>query len=181
MAHPLPRYSPSGFFRPIAIALFLAAIALGCVLAFLYQATVRWISIVQVKMLVVLVFAAMLGGAGAWAVRKGHCRNRLIALLFALALAGVPLAATYYWDYALAEPGNVRFRLGEHGLSAEYTFRDYLEDRQRHGWRMKSGGDVTGAGVLTMWTLEALVVFGAVLALTVPGAADPYCERCSRF
>jgi hypothetical protein len=181
MPSPLQRYSPSGFFRPLAIVYFVAAIAAGCALAFVYQAIVRWISIVQLKMVVVLFFAFGLGFAGGWVMRAGHCRNRLLALLFALSLAGVPLAATYYWDYQLAGPGHIRIRLGDHGVSTEYTFRDYLEDRQRYGWSMKKGGTITGWGVLALWTLEGVVVFSAVLLMTVGVAGEPYCEKCGRY
>lgn len=183
MGHSLPRYQPSGFFRATTIAIFVAAIAGGVLVAWLYQMMVRWIPYVQLKMLVVFGFAGVLAFGGWQAVRLGHCRNRMIAAVLALALAGAPLAASYYWDYrALVSSVAEQEHISVDDVKQELSFGRFLELKQEWGWKMKSSGSAfNGWGVLFIWTLEGLIVFAVVLGVTLGAVGEPYCEKCNRF
>jgi hypothetical protein len=181
MANSLPRYSPSGFMRPVTVMLFVAGAAGGVLVAWLYQLLMDWIPFIYLNMLICAGFGGALGLAGAWAVKTGHCRNRLVALLLALPLAAAPLAASYYWGYrstvsqlAKEHPDVSRDEI----MRDRYTLRDWIKDKQEVGWKVKSS-TVNGGAVLAVWAVEAAIVFGLVLAIVFGAVSAPYCERCN--
>ena len=180
--HKLPRYQPSGFFRPPPSCSFLLATAVGCGVAWLYQLLVRVIPFIYINLLVVAGFGFALAVGGWMAVRSGHCRNRVLALVFTLPLAGVPLAASYYWDYQHAIGTIIDSNPGATAqeIKQEMPIRRFLELKKEMGWKMKSS-TMNGWVVTAVWIIEGLVVFGIVL-FGVFGAVDsPYCERRNRW
>jgi hypothetical protein len=62
----------------------------------------------------------------------------------------------------------------------------WLEIKQEAGWTLTSHSssagrkspDISGAGVLVVWAIEALAILGLTLLLVDTEAAKPYCERC---
>src|SRR5690242_20619989 len=92
-------YKPSGRLRALAFALFLGATVAGAAVAWLYQSLMTWIPYIYVNLVLCVGFGAALGAAGAFAVRRGHCRNRVVALALAVPLALVAVAASYGWAY----------------------------------------------------------------------------------
>jgi hypothetical protein len=186
-AQNVARYQPSGFFRPTTIVGFAAAIVVAALLAWLYQLLARWIPIIYLNILLCIGFAACVGGLGMFAVRAGHCRNRAVALVLALPLAGGAVAATYYWDYQhLLSVAQEKFPdVSRDEIRRELTFRRYLDGKQETGWSVSSHGgtgtQMNGVVVLVVWGIEALIigVLGVMMAWIAAG--DPYCERCNRW
>ncbi|HEY7953749.1 MAG TPA: hypothetical protein VII38_00595 [Polyangia bacterium] len=182
MATTRERYRPSGFFRAKALLLFVAATAAGVALAWIYQFLLREIPFIYINLLVVCGFGAALA-AGAWfAVQKGHCRNRVIALLLALPLAAVPLAASHWFEYRHVISAIVEKTPGASEADAlrEIPFGKYLEIKKQAGWKLESS-TISGAAVTAIWIVEALIVFGAVLFGALAGVDEPYCEKCNRW
>jgi hypothetical protein len=178
----LPRYQPSGFFRPTTLVFFLGATAAGCGIAWLYQLLVRWIPFIYINILVVLGFGGALAIGGWLAVRGGHCRNRVLALILALPLAAAPLAASYYWDYAhvISEISEKNPEIPTEEIKQEVTFQRYLELKREAGWKLK-GSTFNGWGVTAVWVVEGLMVFGCVLFGVLAAVGEPYCEKCNRW
>jgi hypothetical protein len=177
----LDRYRPSGFFRPTVILLFVAAAAGGVLAAWLYQLLVHWIPFIYINLFICLGFGAVIGVLGGMAVRRGHCRNPILALVLALPLAGSAVSATYYWDYrstvsTVAKETNHT----ADEVKQELSFRDYLQVKQEVGWKVKST-KMTGVFVLITWGIEAVLIFFMALWLTVGAAREPYCERCNAW
>jgi hypothetical protein len=144
----------------------------GIVLAWPYQLLIRVIPIIQLSFLIVAGFGGALAYAGWWAVQKGHCRNRLVAGVLALGLAGVPLAASYYW-----EAKHIEEKVGE-----PMTIADALALKREAGWKIgHSGSPLNGSAVYAIWGGEALIVAGIVLFGVMIGAGTPYCEKCGRW
>jgi hypothetical protein len=183
----LPRYSPSGFFRPTTFALFIAAIGGGVLVAWLYQLLMRWIPFIYLNAIICAGFGAALGVGGTWAVKSGHCRNRIIALLFALPLFALPLAASYWWDYrhVLSEVAEKNPSVPMEEIQREVTFQRYIDAKVETGWSVSShggsGSQFNGKGVYFIWGIEALILFGIVVFMVNLAVGEPYCERCNQW
>ncbi|KAF0244858.1 MAG: hypothetical protein FD180_2160 [Planctomycetota bacterium] len=182
MAHNLPQYRPSGFFRPLGPVLFLLAAVAGTLLAGLYQGLMNLIPFVYINMLICAAFGAALGFGGMWAVKTGHCRNRMIGLLFALPLAALPVGASYYWDYRhlLSEVEKQTPEMKAEEIRQAIPFGRYFEVKREAGWKIKSI-EISGVGVIAMWGVEALIVFVIALGMVYVSTGNPYCERCNRW
>lgn len=185
-------YRPSGRFNPLTLALFAGAIAAAAAAAWLYQMLMTWIPYIYVNLVLCAGFGAALGVAGAWAVRRGHCRNRLVAVLLAVPLAAAGVGASYYWGYrstlsAIAEKNP---ETPIEAIREEVTFERWIDAREEAGWTMSSSHstasrrnspDISGAGVLVVWAIEALLLLGLTVLLVDAEAQKPYCERCGRW
>ena len=179
-------YRASGRVGPLTLALFAAAIVAATAAAWLYQMLMTWITYIYVTLVVCAGVGAGLGVAGAFAVRRGHCRNRVVAVALALPLAAAGIGASYYWAYR-ATLSAVAAQNPEASLDAireEVTFDRWIDARKDAGWTMssshstesrKNSPDISGAGVLVVWAIEALVL------LVDAEAQKPYCERCGRW
>jgi hypothetical protein len=179
----VPRYSPSGFLRPITVALFAGATLAGVVLAWPYQLLLNWIPLVYLNLITVVGFGLGLGALGSWAVRRGHCRNRAVALLLALPLFALPLAMSYYVGYrgTVSEVQAAHPEVSREEIMRDHlTFADWLKVREEAGWSLKSS-KVDGGMVLVIWAAEALWLLGVIGWLVLAAAGAPYCERCNRF
>ena len=183
----LSRYSPSGLFRVSAVGLLLAGAIVGCGGAWIYAALGRWIPFIYINVLICIAFGLLLGRLGALAVRAGHCRNRLLATVFALPLGLAPVAASHYFNYrhTLSEVAEEFQDVPADEIAAQLPFERFLEMRQQTGWKVSrhgSGGSaMTGAFVLVVWGIEVLVVLGGVLFLVWGAAGAAYCERCNAW
>ena len=182
----LPTYKPSGKLKPLTFALFLGGIAAGCVVAVVYQQLIRWIPYIYVNFVLVCGFGGALGVAGWQMVKLGHCRNKVVAAVLALLMGGVALGASYWWDWqrALSDVAEKETGVTREELAQEITFSRFLELKKATGWKIgktSSSGGITGAGVTTLWVLEALIVLGIALGVTASKAGEPYCEKCGRW
>jgi hypothetical protein len=137
-------------------------------------------------------FGAGLGAAGAFAVRRGHCRNRLFAFVLTLPLAAAGLGASYYWAYesTLAKIAENNPGTSVADVRAEVTFSRWVDARKDAGWTMSSSHstpsrrnspDISGAGVLVLWGLEALTILGLAVLIVDTEVEKPYCENCGRW
>src|SRR5262249_6428279 len=135
-------YRPSGFFRVTTVLLFAVALAGAALLAWLYQLLMRWIPFIYVNGVICGGFALAIGGASVIALRWGHCRNRPLALVLTLALAGGALAASYGWEYrgVLAAVAENNPGVAMQDIQHELTFRRFLELKQEAGWSLSSHG-----------------------------------------
>jgi phosphate/sulfate permease len=185
-------YRPSGRFNPLTLALFAGAIVAAAAAAWLYQMLMTWIPYIYVNLVLCAGFGAALGVAGAWAVRRGHCRNRVVAVALAVPLAAAAVGASYYWGYrstlsAIAEKNP---ETPIEAIREEVTFERWIDARKEAGWTMSSSHssdsrrnspDISGAGVLVVWAIEALLLLGLTVLLVDAEAQKPYCERCGRW
>ena len=185
-------YRPSGRLRPLTLALFAAAIVAAAAAAWLYQMLMTWIPFIYVDLVLCAGFGAGLGVAGAFAVRRGHCRNRLVAVVLAVPLAAAAIGASYFWAYrstlsAIAEKNP---ETPMETIRDEVPFDRWIDARKEAGWTMtsshssastRSSPDISGAGVLVVWAIEALLLLGLTVLLADAEAQKPYCERCGRW
>jgi hypothetical protein len=185
-------YRASGRFGALTFALFLGAIVAGAGAAWLYQSLMTWIPYIYVNLVLCAGFGAALGAAGIFAVRRGHCRNRVLALVLALPLALVAVGASYYWSYqstlsTIAEknPGTTLEAVRE-----EIPFQRWLDAKKEAGWTMSSSHstpsrrnspDISGIAVVIVWAIELLVILAITVLLVDTEASKPYCERCGRW
>src|SRR4051812_13531862 len=175
----LDTYRPSGFFRPTVIVYFVIAAVAGVMTAWLYQFLARWIPFIYINIILCGGFGALVGGFGALAIKQGHCRNPILATVLALPLIGASLAATYYWDYrSVVSKVADETKRSVDEIKQELPMRDYVALKQRVGWKVKSS-KMDGVFVLIVWGVEALLISGIGLWLTVGAAREPYCERCN--
>jgi hypothetical protein len=184
-------YRASGRVQPLTLALFVAATAGGGAVAWLYQSLMSWIPYIYVNLLLCAAFGAGLGFAGAFAVRRGHCRNRVLALALAMPLALVAVGASYYWGYrsTIASIADENPGTPVDAIRADVTFERWIDSRKRVGWTLRSSHssshrdspDIAGAGVFVVWLIEALGIVGLTALIVDTEAAKPYCERCGRW
>jgi hypothetical protein len=75
-------------------------------------------------------------------------------------------------------------------IRQELTFQRWIDARKEAGWTMSNSHatpsrpespDISGAGVLVVWAIEALVVLGLAALVVDTQAANPYCERCGQW
>lgn len=185
-------YRPSGRFQPLTLALFAAATVAAAAAAWLYQMLMTWIPYIYINLVLCAGFGAGLGVAGAFAVRRGHCRNRLVAVVLAVPLAAAAIGASYFWAYrstlsAIAEKNP---ETPMETIRDEVPFDRWIDARKEAGWTMtsshssastRSSPDISGAGVLVVWAIEALILLGLTVLLVDAEAQKPYCERCGRW
>lgn len=182
------RYRPSGFLRPQTILLFLAATLAAVPVAWLYQLLLREIPLIYASLLLTFGLAFGLGFAAKEAVRRGHCRNLIVALVFALPLAAVPLAASHWFEYRhlISKVAEQTPGADVDAVAREVPFGKYLEIKQKVGWKVKNEGSsnpttFNGWLVTATWICEALILLGGALFGAWKALDEPYCERCNRW
>ncbi len=185
-------YRSSGRFQPLTFALFAVASVAAAAVAWLYQALMTWIPYIYINLVLCGGFGAVLGVAGAYAVRRGHCRNRVVALVLAVPLALAGVGGSYYWAWrstisAIAEKNP---ETPIEAIREEVTFQRWVDARKEAGWTMSSSHstesgrstpDISGVGVLVVWAIEALILLGITVLVVDTEAGKPYCERCGRW
>ncbi|MGZ3425069.1 MAG: hypothetical protein ACXVCV_00405 [Polyangia bacterium] len=185
-------YRASGRFGALTVALFAAAIVAGAAAAWLYQSLMTWIPYIYVNLVLCAGFGAALGAAGVFAVRRGHCRNRVLAGALALPLALVAVGASYYWSYQSTLSTIVDKNPGTtlEAVRAEIPFERWFDAKKAAGWTMSSSHstpsrrnspDISGMGVVIIWAIELMTILAITLLLVDSEASKPYCERCGRW
>lgn len=173
------RYAPSGAFKP-AVFLFALGGLLGAVaLAWVYELLIDIIPFVYISILMTVGFGFGLGLLGAMAVKAGHCRNRAVAAGLALLIGAGGLAASYGWGYrrALNELAEQTPGITLSELSEVVSVGRWMDARIENGWEVRRS-TISGAGVMAVWGIEALIALGLCTLVVVLGAAAPYCEPC---
>jgi hypothetical protein len=179
MSSTVQRYAPSGAFKP-AVFLFALGGLLGAVaLAWVYELLLDLIPFVYISMLMTVGFGFGLGLVGAMVVKAGHCRNRAVAAVLALLMGAGGLAASYGWGYrrALNELAEKTPGITLSELHQVVSVGTWMDARIENGWEVRRS-TISGAGVMAIWGIEALIALGLCSLVVVLGAAAPYCERC---
>jgi hypothetical protein len=167
--HNLPCYRSSGRVSPLTLALFAGVIAGSLVAACIYQQLMNWIPFIQLKFIMTFAFAGGIGAGAMWAVKRGHCRNALVAGVLALVASAAGVAASHYYNFTRSEFGE------------QLSFGEYLEARRDTGWKMSRGGKVDGPMVTILWALEGLIVAGIAGFMSAGAAGNAYCEKCGTW
>ena len=178
----LQRYAPSGGFHPDIFVYAIGGLAGAVLLAGLYELLLHLNPILVASFLLTMGFGFGLGWMGILLIQRGHCRNRRLAFILALAIGAGGLAASYGWGYRrslsqMAEnsPGTTVLQLAQ-----DVSIGTWLESRMTNGWGLRRF-PIEGKGVLALWALEALFVLSLSVLITVSTASDPYCERCQQW
>jgi hypothetical protein len=105
----------------------------------------------------------------------------MLAVILALPLGAVPLAASYWWEYdyvvgKIADKESVT----KAEVRDQLTFGQFLDLKKKVGWKVKSS-TVNGAMVWLVWLVEAGLVMGFAVGITVGAVREPYCEKCNAW
>jgi hypothetical protein len=175
----LPRYAPSGAFSPVVFVYALGGLIGSVLLAGLYEFLIDLIPFIYLNALIALGFGFGVGMVGAMVIKGGHCRNRAVALVVALLIGGGGLAASYGWGYrrTLSELASQSGDATVLQLAQEVSIGTYLDARIQNGWSVRSS-TIDGFGVMAIWGIEALIVLGLGLLVTMGASTEPYCEPC---
>ena len=125
-----------------------------------------------------------MGLLGGEASKRGHCRNRPIAWLFALLVAGSGLGSYYFADYKIGMRKHLEeLPLSQQNiLSNEMNFSRWLQLRMHAGWKLKSTGlEIDGGMVCVVWILEGLIVVSFCFWMLEMSVKAPYCEPCGQW
>ncbi len=169
-------YQPSGKLNPLVLTFSIGAGVAMIGLGFIYQKLLSWIPFIYLNALLMIGYAFAGNFAMQFAVKKGKCRNPMVAKLLGLAVGVVAILSTHRFAYQFTlneaipeimaeEPG-----VTEEEIRAEITFERYVEVRVDEGWSIGKGGrsglPIKGVFVYIVWLIEA----GVVAAGTYLGA-----------
>jgi len=184
----LPKYEPSGRFRPTAIVALIGAIVAGVLVAWVYQALVRWIPLIILKAFAVVGFGFAVGMLSMMTVSIGHVRNRMVGALLGVLVATGSLVGSYGWAYMGAVNERVEESAGytREDVLAQYSFQQYVAERVEDGWNVgkvarSSSLPLNGGVVYVIWGIEALLMLGAGVLMAYGSSDAPYCEDCKQW
>lgn len=180
----IQRYAPSGAFGPLTLVYALGSLLAAALLAGVYMLLLDIIPFIYASVLLTAGFGFVLAMMGSKAVTAGHCRNRALALGVGLLVGAAGLAASYGWGFLLAinEASSSYPGVSLLELAQEASFKMWLDARIEGGWKIGKGStEMSGLGVMAIWFIEAAIVVGAPLLLTMLDAAVPYCESCQAW
>jgi hypothetical protein len=159
-----------------------ATFVAGPMLAAVYALAIAYIPIIYINIVATALFGAAIGFLVAYAMKTGKVRNTWltvgaallgtafvhyvgwmiwVALAFWRADAEVPMLAIIFPPSFIA----IVIEIGSMGT-----------------WGVRNSAPVSGVLLWVVWTVEALIVFGASLAVAF-GTADsePFCEQCESW
>jgi hypothetical protein len=159
-------------------------LVISVAMAWVYQLAVDWIPLIYVSVLCTLGFGFGFGFAMTFLLQKLNCRNRFVAGLLTLILAGVGLAASFGFAY-LRTVGELakENKMTTQEVREQYGFQRYITKRVEAGWNIGSHGRTNGSAmsgimVWLIWLIEALIVIVGAVVVTVGALTDPFCEEC---
>lgn len=157
---PLEVYRHSGRFTPSGLVLpLVGAAAFAFPLGLVYSHLIGKIPFIYVNVLITLGYGLSLGWIARLFVRAGRVRNPAMALLIG-GLGGL-LGLYFNWSGHL----RVIFQGGP-WLYGPEEILNVIPFLYGHGsWGLKSGGNVTGAALAAIWSLEAVIIVGAAAFL----------------
>jgi hypothetical protein len=176
-------YRHSGRFSPSAVALALAAGLLAAVpMAFVYSYGIVYIPIVgMVSFLLTAGFAAIVGFATGWVLRKGKVRNHGATLAAALPVALFALwAAWVTWVYATLHRADAEVGLLDLVVQPTGLWNVITIINEKGAWSLK-GLTPTGGLLWGLWALEAGLIVGMVVWVARECVNLPFCEPCDRW
>jgi hypothetical protein len=180
----IQRYAPSGAFGPLTLVYALGSLLAATLLAGVYMFLVDLLPFIYASVVLTGGFGFVLAMMSSKTVTSGHCRNRSLAAGVGLLVGAAGLAASYGWGFVLAiheatssYPGVTFLELAQ-----EASFKGWLDARLEGGWKIGKGStEISGIGVMVVWFIEAAIVVGAPVLLTLLDAAVPYCESCQAW
>lgn len=165
------------------VALFVVAGA-----AYLYQLAIAWIPLIYINFLLTIGFGLVVGIIGAMVVKRGHCRNVVLASLLALTLAFFGIGVKHWFQYAhrrgivaeLVEEVAREHPGGDGEVAFQFAFPDYIRMRVEEGWSIgrfgRNGAPIAGWFVWLIWAIEASIAIYYAWTLTRGEAKSPYSE-----
>jgi hypothetical protein len=92
-------YRPSGQYGVLTVVLFVLSLIPAAILAFVYQLALEWIPFIDLNFLMTLGVGLFCGWLMTTAIKRGHCRNVLLATSMSLVLCCWTLAAKHWFQY----------------------------------------------------------------------------------
>lgn len=187
-------YRPSGRFRLGTLLLTPAAMLAMVCAGFVYFLALKWIPLIYVNGLITVGIGALAGFIGGSAVRLGHCRNTMAAIVIGLLLGATGLLAKFgfqYRDYSqriaelVAEEQDVPEQDAQQLIDATFSFTDFLQFRTEEGWNIgragRDGTPISGPFVWLFWAIEAGVILYFAVFNPRDVARAPYNEELSTW
>ncbi|MDR3354338.1 MAG: hypothetical protein LBO21_04820 [Synergistaceae bacterium] len=189
-------YRPSGVFPPAGIVTLIVGVAAGSVLGALYAFINHHIPLIYLNLLLLGVFASLLGWIGSWGVHKFHVRNAYAAALMG---AVIFLAAyTVHWffyiatviaDFETDSPYDVAaiFDIALDLMRNPEDVWEFIRDLNEYGiWSISRPGssneiDVNGIWLTVAWLCEALTLMYTAIKKPWEEARRPYSERQGKW
>ena len=165
-----------------AAILIPAAILLGAI----YSALVVYVPFVKLRGLITLLYGGALGALAGAVFRMAKFRSPLFVALGTLAFTAV----SYYVCWAV-HAGFVILRFDGFSEDVPVAFLNGFLPQNVLGWAqyiydeglwgMGGGNPLKGTGVLILWAVEALVIFGTAFVAKATYGNSPFCEDCNQW
>jgi hypothetical protein len=151
-----------------------------------------WAAVVGQSYIAPLLLYPLLVGVGLGAVlvvvmRLGQVGNWATVLLGTILAAGVTVVGQHYIAYATAYRGMAEkaamqqpFAEGFSDLVWDWrpSFAEFMRRQASRGRTLADGYVARGWLAWLSWAVDGLLLLGATLAIVVPAARLPYCDRC---
>jgi hypothetical protein len=189
-------YQPSGRVGLFTYLWWLVGMAVAVAAAFVYQLGLHWVPWIYVNALLCAGFGIVLGGIGAFAVRRGPIRNPAVAVFLGITLAVVGLAAKYAFQYQSMLNAATNAHMQASNIPAEkraeerrkmakdLTFVLHLRFRADSGWNIGRGGaglPIKGVLVYLIWLIEAGIVIYFATKQPYNQSREPYSEQSDQW
>lgn len=178
------KFSHSGVLAGVA-----AGIGAGLTLAVAYAYLLHWVSLVVLRFLLPMGFAAGFGVVIGLVMRATKVRNLPVAMFAGVLVAAIGLYVSWgVWFYRLLQLDGVE--IGLQGIVALLLKPDAMwamirELAGQYSWTVTDHGRESSVGgwqVSLLWSAEALaVVTFALLAVRHQILRDPFCEQCNNW
>ncbi|MGH7132239.1 MAG: hypothetical protein ACREJO_09875 [Phycisphaerales bacterium] len=175
----LTKYKSSGQFTTGFVPLLPVMLGGAALLAVIYQFAVHYCPLIKINFIICTLFALAVGWLVAKGLKLSKCRHAGVALLVAIPVALGAVLASHYVEYLMQTSG----------APGTVSLDRYIEYRINSGWMIgssssnshKTSPDISGWGVWTLWTIEALLVIGIAAGFAFAAVDDPYCEECQQW
>ena len=193
-------YKPAGGFGVSTFFYLLVSLIAATLLAIVYAFGLRYIPFIYISVVMTGVFGVALGMLGAMVVKRGHCRNTMLAALIGLLLCLFGVAAKHYVQYRMlveAETeAQIKYELNEGTLKPsaveserkeirkwvmdQVSFLGHFKARANQGMaigRRGNGAPMKGVFIYSIWAIELGIVLYLGLMPSVNAAKEPYSEK----
>lgn len=170
------KYEASGKWTPAGAATgAVVAMIGGAIVGFVYGVVLHHMPVIYLSFLLTCGAAIGAGMAAQFGARSGSIRNEGVATLVGAVAGVVTLWASWVaWAWASTE--------WEWLLLDPLELLDFVHFLAQEGVWSIFGQTPTGAVLIGIWSIEALMVIGGGLLLGVAFVSNtPYCERCEAW
>lgn len=194
-------YKPSGGVGFKSVPLLVIGLIVVAVLAVVYALLLELIPFIYVNALLALGMGIAIGTVAAFIVKRGHCRNVLLATLIGLLLAVTGLCGKFVSQYYRTRAAGVEFLeaidVAEmegvteemrpqviESFKNEYSLIVHLKERVDAGWnigRRGNGAPIGGWLVYGVWLIEAGIFFYFAWTMSRGAAKEPYSEKMNMW